>query len=75
MDRSSWRVLTKCGPLEMGMATTWCSCLENPMKSKKRHLCSSQIFDENREIILRAYFYKVSATQRVVSKDLDKILT
>ena len=44
------------------------------MKSKKRHLCSSQIFDENRETTLRAYFYKASATQRLVSKDLRQNL-
>ena len=43
------------------------------MKSKKRHLCSSQIFDENRET-LRAYFSKASATQRLVSKDLHQNL-
>ena len=31
----SWRVLTKCGSLEKGIANQY-SCLENPMKSMKR---------------------------------------
>ena len=29
-------VLTKCGPLEKGMANHFSSCLENPMNSMKR---------------------------------------
>ena len=37
MDRSWWRVLTKCDPLEKGMAKPLqYSCLENPMNSMKR---------------------------------------
>ena len=37
MDRSWWRVLTKCGPLEKGMANYFkYSCLENPMNIMKR---------------------------------------
>ena len=37
MDRTWWRVLTKCGPLERGMANDFrYSCLENPMNSMKR---------------------------------------
>ena len=32
-DGSWWRVLTKCGPLEKGMADIQYSCLENPMNS------------------------------------------
>ena len=37
MDRSWWRVLTKCDPPEKGMAKTLqYSCLENPMNSMKR---------------------------------------
>ena len=35
MDESWWRILTKCGPLEKGMALQY-SCLENPMNSMKR---------------------------------------
>ena len=35
MDGSWWRILTKCGPLEKGMALQY-SCLENPMNSMKR---------------------------------------
>ena len=36
-DGSWWRVLTKRGPLEKGMANPLqYSCLENPMNSKKR---------------------------------------
>ena len=37
MDGLWWRVLTKCGPLEKGMAPSlqYC-CLENPMNSMKR---------------------------------------
>ena len=35
MDGSWWRVLTKCGPLEKGMANQY-SCLESPMNSMKR---------------------------------------
>ena len=35
MDGSLWAVLTKCGPLEKGMANQY-SCLENPMNSMKR---------------------------------------
>ena len=35
MDGSWWRVLTKRGPLEKGMADQY-SCLENPMNSMKR---------------------------------------
>ena len=35
MDRSWWRVLTKRGPLEKGMANQY-SCLTNPMKSMKK---------------------------------------
>ena len=35
MDWSQWRVLTKCGPLEKGMANHF-SILENPMNSLKR---------------------------------------
>ena len=36
-DGSWWRVLTKCGPLEKGMANYFkYSCLENPMNSLKR---------------------------------------
>ena len=35
MDRSCWRVLKKCGPLEKGMANQY-SCLENPVNSMKR---------------------------------------
>ena len=35
MDRSWWRVLTKRGPLEKGMANQY-SCLTNPMNSMKR---------------------------------------
>ena len=35
-DGSWWRVLTKCGPLEKGMATLQQSCLENPVNSMKR---------------------------------------
>ena len=34
MDGSWWRILTKCGPLEKGMANHF--SLENPMKSMKR---------------------------------------
>ena len=34
-DRSQWRVLTTCGPLEKEMANQY-SCLENPMNSMKR---------------------------------------
>ena len=34
-DGSWWRVLTKHGPLEKGMALQY-SCLENPMNSMKR---------------------------------------
>ena len=34
MDRSWWRVLTKRGPLEKGMANQY-SCFENPMNSMK----------------------------------------
>ena len=37
MDRSWWRVLTKHGPLEKGMANTLqYSYLENPMNNMKR---------------------------------------
>ena len=37
MEGSWWRVLTKCGPLEKGMANHFqYSCLENPMNSMKR---------------------------------------
>ena len=37
MDRLWWRILTKCGPLEMGMENHFSnSCLENPMNSMKR---------------------------------------
>ena len=36
MDGSWWRVLTKRGPLEKGMANQKYSCLENPMNSLKR---------------------------------------
>ena len=36
MDGSWWRVLTKHGPLEKGMAPLQYSCLENPMNSMKR---------------------------------------
>ena len=37
MDMSWWRVLTKRGPLEKGMANPLqYSCLENPMNSMKR---------------------------------------
>ena len=37
MDGSWWRVLTKCGPLEKGMANHFkYSCLENPINSMKR---------------------------------------
>ena len=37
MDGSWWRVLTKCGPLEKGMANYFkYSCLENPMNIMKR---------------------------------------
>jgi len=36
MDGSWWRVLTKRGPLEKGMANLQYSCLENPMNSTKR---------------------------------------
>ena len=36
MDGSWWRVLTKCGPLEKGMANHFSSCLENPMNTMKR---------------------------------------
>ena len=32
-DGSWWRVLTKCGPLEKGMANIQYSCLENPTNS------------------------------------------
>ena len=35
-DGSWWRVLTKCGPLEKGMANYLDSCLENPMNSMKK---------------------------------------
>ena len=35
MDWSQWRVLTKCGPLEKGMANHL-SILENPTNSMKR---------------------------------------
>ena len=35
MDGSLWAVLTKCGPLEKGMANQY-SCLENPMNTMKR---------------------------------------
>ena len=35
MDGSWWRVLTKRGPLEKGMANQY-SCLENPMNSMKK---------------------------------------
>ena len=35
MDGSWWRVLTKCGPLEKGMAKKLQN-LENPMNSMKR---------------------------------------
>ena len=34
-DRSGWRGLTECGPLEKGKANHF-SCLENPMNSMKR---------------------------------------
>ena len=34
-DGSWWRVLTKCGPLEKGMANQY-SCLENPMSRMKK---------------------------------------
>ena len=38
MDGSWWRVLTKRGPLEKGMAKPLqYSCLENPMNSMKNH--------------------------------------
>ena len=38
MDRSWWRILTKCGPLEKGMdgKPLQYSCLENPMNSMNR---------------------------------------
>ena len=37
MDRLWWRILTKCGPLEMGMENHFSnSCLENPMNSMKK---------------------------------------
>ena len=35
MDESRWRVLTKHGLLDKGMANLY-SCLENPMNSMKR---------------------------------------
>ena len=35
MDRSLWRVLTKCGPLEKGLANHF-SILENAMNIMKR---------------------------------------
>ena len=35
MDGSWWRVLTKRGPLEKGMANQY-SCLTNPMNSMKK---------------------------------------
>ena len=35
-DGSQWKVLTRHGPLEKGMANHSCSCLENPMNSMKR---------------------------------------
>ena len=36
MDRSWWRVLTKCGPLEREWQTTSYACLENPMNCMKK---------------------------------------
>ena len=36
MDGSWWRVLTKRGPLEKGIANSSVFCLENPMNSMKR---------------------------------------
>ena len=37
MDRTWWRVLTKCGPLEKGIGKSLqYSHLENPMNSMKR---------------------------------------
>ena len=36
MDGSWWRVLTKRGPLEKGMANYFSILLENPMNSMKR---------------------------------------
>ena len=37
MDRSCWRVLTKCGPLEKGMANHFSIiALRNPLHSRKR---------------------------------------
>ena len=36
MDESWWRVLTKHGPLEKGMANHQYSCLENPVNGMKR---------------------------------------
>ena len=35
MDESRWRVLTKHGLLDKGMANLY-SCLENPMNSRKK---------------------------------------
>ena len=38
MDKSWWRVLTKCGPMDKGMANHFSIqyCLENPMNHMKR---------------------------------------
>ena len=36
MEGSRWRVLTKCGPLEKGMASHFSILALNPMNSMKR---------------------------------------